>query len=142
MLLFLFLIGAATTPGSGVDIPPATDPTGRMIAVGVAILAFLGPITAAKLSAKKGVHNGPTPLDSATPRLDVGQQYLERYVQNLEDRVKSTEGENRDLKKQVIELIEDRATLKAQNEALRVDLTELRDEVHELRGQLRGRGNV
>jgi hypothetical protein len=142
MLLFLLL--AAVEPGSaGVEIPPATDPTGRIIAVAVAFLAVVGPYATAKVSAKKGAINGPAPIGdhAATASLDVGQQYLERYVKGLEDNVKSVEAENVILRKQVLELVEDRAMFKAQNEALRADIAGLRDEIHELRGQLRGRGD-
>lgn len=143
MLLYLFL--AAVAPGNGaIDIPPVDDPTGRIIVLAVAFLAVVGPYATAKVSAKKGVINGPAPVaggDSPTPRLDVGQQYLERYVKGLEDSVKSVEAENVDLRKQLLGLIEDRATFRAQNEALRADIAGLREEIHELRGQLRGRGS-
>ncbi len=138
--MLLYLLMSAVEPGSGVEIPPATDPTGRIIALVVAFLAVAGPYLTAKVSAKKGIGNGPTPINGSTPvpRLDLGQQYLERYVKGLEDTVKSVEDENKVLRKQVLDLIEDRATFKTQNEALRADIASLRDEVHELRGQLRG----
>lgn len=143
MLLYLLL--SAVAPGNGgLDIPPADDPTGRIIVIVVAGLAVLGPYITAKVAAKKGASNGPVPLaspDSPTPRLDLGQQYLERYVKGLEDSVKSVESENVDLRKQLLGLIEDRATFRAQNEALRADIAGLREEIHELRGQLRGRGS-
>lgn len=141
MLLYLFIL--AVEPGNSVEIPPATDPTGRLIAVALATLAVLGPYFNSKVSAKKGVSNGPTPLNGAspTPRLDVSQQYLETYVKSLLDRAQAAEAEARDVKKQVMTLIEDRATFRAENKALREDIAELRGEVLELRGQLRGRGD-
>jgi septal ring factor EnvC (AmiA/AmiB activator) len=149
LLLLLIAVAAATTPAGGsLDIPPAPDPKSTWIAIGLALLPVMGTILAAKIQSRKGSSNGPTPLGPETPRLDVGEHYLRRHVETLEERVKAAEAESRDLRVQIIQLIEDRATFKTQNEALRADLAEqerrhadLRDELHELRGQLRGRGH-
>lgn len=142
MLLYLFIL--AVEPGNGVEIPPATDPTGRIIALAVAFLAVVGPYATAKVSAKKGVSNGPTPLNgtpSTTPRLDERADYLKIYVKGLEDAVEALKLENAEQRKQILELTRVSATSIAQNEALREDIAGLREEIQELRGQLRGRGN-
>jgi predicted nucleic acid-binding Zn-ribbon protein len=93
---------------------------------------------------KKGASNGPTPIAatvSPTVGLDVGEEWLKRYVKALEDDVEAVKAENTVLRKQVLELTGDRATFMAQNEALREDIAGLRAEIQELRGQLRGRGS-
>lgn len=142
MLLYLLMVVAE--PGNGVEIPPATDPTGRIIALAVAFLAVVGPYATAKVSAKKGVTNGPAPLNGAPsplPRLDAGEEYLKKYVKGLEHDVETLKAENADQRKQILELTKISATSIAQNEALRADIASLREEIHELRGQLRGRGS-
>lgn len=151
MLLLLLLI-AATTPGNGsIDLPPASDPAGRWIAAGVAVLIPALAIVKAKIEAKKNPSNGPTPLVATlqTPRLDVNEEYLKEYVKGLVEDRATFKAENRELKAQVIELVEDRATFKAENKALRIDvarmqgeMAELQGEMAELRGRLRGRGDA
>jgi len=143
--MLLNLILSAVDPSSPVDLPPATDPTGRVIALALAFLAVAGPYATAKVSAKKGVTNGPPLAGNGAvaplPRLDVGQQYLERYIKGLEDDVEALKAENAIQRQQVLQLTGDRATFLAQNEALREDIAGLRAEIQELRGQLRGRGS-
>jgi polyhydroxyalkanoate synthesis regulator phasin len=141
-MLLVLLLNAAVEPGNnGLDIPPASDPTGRVIALLVASLAVVGPYATAKVTAKRGASNGPTPLpvsDAATNRLDLNADYLKKYVAGIELEVEELKKENSAQRQQIIALIEDRATFRAQNEALRADIAELRTEVSELRGQLRG----
>lgn len=143
MLLYLFL--AAVAPGNGaIDIPPADDPTGRIIVLAVAFLAVVGPYATAKVSAKKGAINGPAPVvggDSLIPRLDLNTEYLKKYVKGIEDEVEALKAENVVLRGQVLDLTKVSATSIAQNEALREDIASLRAEISELRGQLRGRAS-
>lgn len=143
MLLYLLL--SATEPGNAVELPPATDPTGRLIALALAFLAVAGPYATAKVSAKKGVSNGPTPLNGSSssplPRLDERADYLKIYMGGLEREVETLKALNAEQQKQILELTRVSATSIAQNEALRADIAGLREEIHELRGQLRGRGS-
>jgi septal ring factor EnvC (AmiA/AmiB activator) len=144
LLWTLFL---AVEPGTGgLDLPPKDDLAGRWIVGAVLILTPLIPYLVAKVQAKKPASNGPTPLtaDSATPRIDAGQQYLERFVKSLEDRIKATEAKNEDLSQQVQKLLQERATFAAQVESLHADVVELRADNVELRAEnraLRSRGN-
>lgn len=149
--MLLLLLYLAADPGSNLDLPPADDPTGRWIATSIAALTVIGPLIAARIQAKKSPANGPTSPatdPSATPRLDATQGYLERYVASLEHRVEQTEARNAELDRKYLELLDKYAatnaklaTTQAQLEAVHHDNLELRDEVHLMRGQLRGRGN-
>lgn len=149
-MLLMFLLYTVAEPGSQLDLPPADDPAGRWIATTVAVLTVLGPLAAAKLQAKKGATNGPspsTPVESATPRLDVTQGYLERYVASLEKRVEHTEAKNDELDRKNLELLDKLSAATAQIATMSVQLEqvhaanlELRDQVHMMQGQLRGRG--
>lgn len=145
-MLLLLLLATSATQSNGLDLPPATDPVGRWIASSIAVFAVIGPLIAARIQAKRGgVSNGPGgpappvgDIAASTASLDVGKQYLDRLVANLEDQVKEIKAENKDLRAQVTGLIEDRATVRAQLEAMRVDNSDLRDEIHTLRGRLQG----
>lgn len=149
MLLFLLLTAAEQ---GGLDLPPADDRLGQLLAWSAAILVPASAVVAAKIQARKNPINGPTPIpapDSATPRLDVGQAYLAQFVTHLTDRVKLTEAKNEDLERKFLELMEKYATTRAELattnarlEAVTADNVELRDNVNVLTGQLRGRGNV
>lgn len=139
MLLFLML--RAVEPGTSIDIPPPSDTAGRIIAVVLPILTVAGAYFNSKANAKKGLANGPTGAgngSSPTPQLDADQQYLKRYIKGLEDSIEEAKAENVELRKLNLGLVEDRATFKAQNEALREDIAALRGEVRELEGRLRG----
>ena len=140
-MLLVFLLDVLQ-PAPGLDIPPQTDPTGRLIVTILTLLGALSPLVLARIQNKKNPSNGPTPLTPAsdTPRLDVGQQYLERFVKSLEDRVIHAESRADELDRRCQALLEDRATIKAELKAVRADNTELRDEVHLLRGRLMGHG--
>lgn len=141
LLLLIATVVATTTPGTGLELPaPAPDPKGQWLALVVAVLPVIGSIVAAKIQAKRGQFNGLEPLFvGQTPRLDVGQEYLERYVQNLDDQINTLKIKNDDLEQKFLQVLEDRATIRAQLEAMRVDNIELRDEINVLRGRLRGR---
>lgn len=146
MLLWL-LVTLVEPGGGGLDLPPADDPVGRWIVGAVMLLTPTLPLLLAKLQSKKPASNGPTPLTSGvdTPRLDVGQQFLERFVKGLEDRVAVTEAKNEDLDRRYQVLLEERAmfrtqveNLKADNVELRADNVELRAEVRAMRSRLNG----
>ncbi len=139
MLAFLWSL-FATAPGAEIELPPATDPRGQLYVLIGMLAVPVCAVVSALITARKSPTNGPAPT-ADIPRLDVRQDYLNMHLKNLEDRVKTTEDENRGLRKQIIELIEDRATVRAENKALRDDVAGLRDEVHELRGRLRGPGH-
>lgn len=146
MLLWLFTVFAEVVapPGAGtaLDINPAPpNSTSQWLALAMALLPVVGSIIAAKIQAKKTTHTvAESAAAAVTPRLDVGQQYLEKFVKSLEDRLEATEDKYEDLDRRYQTLLEERATLRAQMEAIRSDNADLRDEVHELRGRLRGRG--
>ena len=148
MLLALLL--AAVEPGTGLDLPPDSDPTGRLIVAAVALIGAVSPILLAKIQAKKNASNTPTPLpgDSPTPRLDVGEGMAQRLFKELEDRriedaaryearLAAAEAKSEDLRKQVQSLIEERATFRAQVESFRAENAELRAENVEVRAELR-----
>lgn len=160
-MLLLLLIAASTTSTGPLDSSSAADPTSRWIALAVAFLPVAGSIIAAKIQAKRNPTNGPNPLvESATPRLDASQGYLERYVKHLDDQVKATEqryeerlraaeAKYEDLERRFLTAFQERAqtqiqlsTVTAQLEAMKADNADLRDRVHELQGRLRGRNDV
>ena len=152
-MLLLVLIYSFAEPGTNLDLPPADDPTGRWIATGVAVLTVIGPLIAARIQAKKGSANGPVttvadPSASSTPRLDVTQDYLQKYIASLEKRVEQTEAKNEEAERRYLDLLAKYAdvnaklaTTNAQLENVHAANLELRDQLHLLQGQLRGRGN-
>lgn len=129
---FWLLILSNVDPGAGIDLPPATDTTGRWI-VGTVMLAIpVCSVLAAYFQSKKPKTNGPAlavPV-SETPRLDLGQEYLEKFVKHLEDSERITQAKYEDLERKsdakyqelerkYFDLLEKYATIKAQYEALR-----------------------
>lgn len=126
------LILSNVEPGAGIDLPPATDTTGRWI-VGTVMLAIpICSVLAAYFQSKKPKTNGPslTTSFSDTPRLDLGQEYLAKWVKHLEDSERFTqakyedlerksEAKHQELERKYFDLLEKYATIKAQYEALR-----------------------
>ena len=149
-MLLVFLYDVIHT-APGVDIPPQTDPGGRLLVTILALLTALSPLVLVKYQNKKNQNpsNGPTPVPAAsdTPRLDATQGYLEKYVASLEKRVEQTEAKNAELDRKYAELMERHsvqtaqlATTNVQLETVHAANLELRDKLHLMEGQLRGRG--
>lgn len=142
------LLTAVAEPGAGVDLPPATDTSGRLMVMA----GMLGPplflMITGLVNAKKPKSNGPllqTPLaggNSPTPRLDVQDEYLQKFVKLLEDSEKDArkqlvETEQKwqrkyeALEQKYLELIQKYASVAAQYEALREVVVRGRIQGHE-----------
>lgn len=159
----LWVLMTVVEPGAGLDLPPQNDLFGRIIIGAAMILTPLMPFFVARISAKKSPSNaaGAPPIavtaELARPRLDIGQEYLEKYVQRLEEDVKKTEAgyekrltvheaKHDDLEQRYQATIEERAILKtrltaleAENVEIRADNAELRAEIRALRGRINER---
>lgn len=141
MLLWLLL---TITTDPSLDLPPVEDPVGRLIATIVAVAIPVSAVAVARIQAKKAPGHSPLPLpgvDSPTPRMDLGQEYLAKFVQHLENSDRLTNAKYDDLNAKYLDLLEKYATISARYEVLRVEANELRNEVHVLRGRVQGRGN-
>lgn len=142
MLLFLVLAAAEVQPQNGIDLPPATDRPGQIITAALIAISLIVPYAIARVKAKGPVSNSrsqPPVADSSTPRLDVTQGYLERYVADLVKRVEIAEAKCDDLQRQNAGLQVTCARFEVQLESVRDDFRESNAKVTFLEGQLRGR---
>ncbi len=152
--MLVLWVWAMADPGTGaISIPPDSDPVARWVAIGLLVFGAISPLALARIQKTKSGSNvvGEKPLpptESPTVRLDIGQAYLERYIESLDARVRDTEAKAdraaadaatryADLDRRYQNELEARAKLGAQVEALTADNIELRAETAELRAEIR-----
>jgi hypothetical protein len=150
----MFLLAVVGQTNAGIDNTPPNPAIGWTLAAAALIGAF-GPMIAAKIAARRSRDDAnPAPAGthgSTTPRIDISQQYLEKFVANLERQAAVAEAKYaaleeraevkyQELERKHFELQRKFAREEAKGEALSHEIQELRVEVNLLRGRLMGHG--